>query len=164
MDPFQQFGRTFNHAFDNLNQLFDSASKGGRNLIENGSSFLTRFVPRREEQHGQGFPQWGLLAAEVTENDQCVVVKVEAPGIAKEDCDIRIEGRQLQIRGEKRIDHETVGDRHHLTERAYGRFERIVPLPVNVDEDSAKASLKDGVLRIELRKQTSTPGRRIDIQ
>jgi len=93
-----------------------------------------------------------MLAGEVIDKDKAVVVQLELPGITRDDCDIRIEKRTLRIRGEKRMDREHIGDSYYVTERAYGSFERVIPLPSNVDPDSAKASLRNGVLKIELRK------------
>ena len=156
MDAFREFSR-------NLNQAWDHIAENGRELMARGSAALTRFTPRREDMH-LGFPAWGLIAAEVTEKDDALVVKVELPGIAREDCHVRIDGRTLHIRGEKRVDRDDIGERYHVTERAYGSFERSIYLPADVDEASVKATLKDGILRLDMHKAGAISGRRVDIQ
>jgi HSP20 family protein len=120
-----ELGRTLGHAWRNL-------SEGWRELVERGSSALTHFIPRRN--HGgsregrlPAFPRWSLLAGEVIERDRKLIVQVELPGISREDCDIRVQGRMLSIRGEKRMDKEHVGSDYYIMERAYGSFERIIP-------------------------------------
>lgn len=155
MDAFRDFGR-------NLNQVWDNLTEGGRELMARGSAALTRFTPRREDMR-LGFPQWGLIAAEITEKDDSLVVKLELPGIVREDCSLRIDGRRLHIRGEKRVDRDDIGDRYHVTERAYGCFERTIHLPVGVDENSVRAGLRDGILRIDMLKADASTGRRVDI-
>ena len=56
----------------------------------------------------------------------------------------------LVIRGEKRA--ETEDKDRRFSERFYGRFERRVPLPFEVEEDTAQASFENGVLTISLPK------------
>jgi HSP20 family protein len=98
------------------------------------------------------------------ETKKSIVVQVEIPGIDKEDCDIRIERDTLYIRGEKHLDREHIGDTYYLMERAYGRFERVIPLPPNVDTDGAKASCRNGVLTVELPKTASAAARRLTVK
>jgi HSP20 family protein len=51
-------------------------------------------------------------------------------------------------------------------ERAYGSFERAVRLPPEVDEGSADARLRDGVLRVEFKKKkgAASQRRRIEVR
>ena len=151
-----------------LNQAWQNVSEGWRELVNRGSAALTRFSPRRSDDKDgkavvQSFPEWAMVAGEVIDKDKSVVVQVELPGIARDDCDIRIEDRTLFIRGEKRMDREHVGDSYYVMERAYGSFERAIPLPAEVDPDSAQASLRDGIFRVELKKKPSAARRRITV-
>jgi HSP20 family protein len=151
-----------------LNQAWGAVSEGWRELARRSSSALTRFVQKRDAADGRpvstatGFPQWGLLAGEVVETDRAVIVQIELPGIAREDCEIRIEEDALIIRGEKRADREYLGERYYVMERAYGSFERVLPLPDGVDRESAQATYRDGVLRVELPRN-ARPRRRIAV-
>jgi HSP20 family protein len=70
----------------------------------------------------------------------------------KNDCQITLEGHVLVLRGEKRFERETDDSTYHIMERAYGAFERSIPLTRDVDIDNAQASFKNGVLVIRLPK------------
>lgn len=156
MDAFRQFSR-------NLNQVWDDIAEGGRELMARGSAALARFTPRREDMQ-MGFPTWGLIAAEVTEKDDALVVKLELPGIEKTDVTVRIDDRKLHIRGEKRVDRDDIGERYHVSERAYGCFERTIHLPASVDEGSVKATMRNGILRLDMKKAGASSGRQVDIE
>ena len=90
---------------------------------------------------------------DIYETIEEVVVR-EIPGLQKrEDVEIQVLDRQLFIFGI--IQRATTGaedNRYHRTERFYGEFKREVPLPDKVMEESAKASYKNGVLEIRMKK------------
>ena len=58
----------------------------------------------------------------------------------KEDCRITIENNMLYLSGEKRFERERYESTYHIMERAYGTFQRTIPLRRNVDTDKAEAS------------------------
>ena len=90
-------------------------------------------------------------------------MRVEVPGMQKEDCRITIEDNLLCLSGEKRFERETSGSTYHVMERAYGAFQRTIPLPRNVDADKAEASYKNGVLSIRLPKVAGENSRTITV-
>ena len=119
-----------------LNRAWESLSEGWRELISRGGESLTHFthVRQNEGEDGGGvpetsdaFPRWSLLAGEVEETAKDIVVRVEAPGMEKEDCRISIEGNMLHVSGEKRFERETHDSTYHIMERAYGAFQRTIP-------------------------------------
>jgi HSP20 family protein len=61
----------------------------------------------------------------------------------------------LIVRGEKGIQKEHTEGHYHVKECAYGRFERAIGLPDEVDSDQAQAGYKNGILRIELPKSVN---------
>jgi len=87
---------------------------------------------------------------DVTETDKEIEITAELPGLDEKDVEISLEDGALSLRGEKRTEHED-SDRRY-SERFYGRFERRVALPSEVDEDRAKATFKNGVLTVTLPK------------
>jgi len=99
----------------------------------------------------------------VEETGKEIVVRVEMPGMEKEDCRIAIEGNMLYLSGEKRFQRDDVGSTYHVMERAYGSFQRAIPLPRNVDTDKADASYKNGVLTIRMPKTASATARIIPL-
>ena len=101
---------------------------------------------------------WGVLACEVFNNDDRIVVRLEAPGMEKKDFDLQVVNDHLVVRGEKQMERERTAGGYHISECAYGSFERAIPLPDTVDTDKASARYKRGILRVELPK--SRPRRR----
>lgn len=100
---------------------------------------------------------------DVEETDDAVVVQAELPGLEKEDFTVEVSGNRLILRGEKR--HEAEEQRHgyYYTERRYGAFTRVIPLPCEVEADSATAKYKNGLLRITLPKTARAKARRITV-
>jgi HSP20 family protein len=109
---------------------------------------------------------WGLLAAEVLDEADAVVVRLEAPGMDKDDFNIRVFDGRLVVRGEKKAGREHTRGRYYVTECAYGFFERSLPLPEVVETDRARAIYRNGVLVIELPKAASRRRRtvRVDVK
>jgi HSP20 family protein len=160
---------TLNQIREGLSRAWDTIAEGWRELREGAAEALTRFHPGSEPEAEAGQPplrtaRWGLLAAEVSEEDQHVVVRLEAPGMKAEDFDIEVVGEVLVVRGEKRHAWEGERGQFHVTERAYGRFERAVRLPAAVNEEGARARYDAGVLTIRLPKVHATRRSRIPIE
>lgn len=77
-------------------------------------------------------------------------VKVDVPGMKKEDVTLEMTDDHLVLRGERKQEKEEKKDGYVRTERTYGSFYRTVPLPEGVKPDLAKAVLHDGVLEITM--------------
>jgi HSP20 family protein len=116
-----------------------------------------------EDQVMENAPRWGLLAAEIKEDDETVTVQLEAPGMEAKDFDLEVVGDILVIRGEKRVEREQRGGHYYMMERAYGRFERALPLPTEVDEGKANAKYQRGVLWVSLPK-TQKMKQRVEVK
>ena len=154
--------RAWDHVRDGWERLSDQAAgavtrfthKGARPTREHGGRGLDLWGGLRAPAWGSTLPSggWGVLAAEVSDNDDKIVVRLEAPGMAKDDFELQVMDGYLVVRGEKRVEREESKGRYHVTECAYGHFERAIPLPDEVESDKAKASYKHGVLRVEMPK------------
>lgn len=160
----KNIGREIGRAWENL-------SEGWRELLSRSSDALTHFGRQKsgkdEEKNEDGalatFPRWSLLAGEVEETPTHIVVRVEIPGMDKEDCRITIEGNVLYLSGEKHLERETHDSTYHVMERAYGAFQRAIPLPRNVNIDKAEARYKNGVLTVRLPKEGSGKAKSIQV-
>ncbi len=152
-----------------VRQAFDAIAEGWRHLRERTSRALTRFIRRPKDEGSEqepmaGSPRWGLLPAEIQEEQDRIVVRLEVPGMEPDRFDIQVLGDTLIVRGEKVAEREQIGGRYYLLERAYGAFERVIPLPVRVRGSGAEATYRRGVLTVVLPKETAETGRRIPIQ
>ena len=89
---------------------------------------------------------------EIEETDTELRLSVEIPGMDEKDIDVSLQPDSISIRGEKREEQEKESEGRKWTERSYGRFERRIPLPCEVEADKAEAKLRKGVLAISLPK------------
>jgi HSP20 family protein len=150
-----------------ISRAWESLSEGWREMLSRSGDALTHFAQRKTGQEDEddfsAFPRWGLLAGEVEETTKDLLVRIEVPGMRKEDCQISIEGNMLVVKGEKHSEREHKDSTYHVRERAYGAFERSVYLPRTVDSDKARASYKDGVLIVRLPKLAEESSRSIPV-
>ena len=95
---------------------------------------------------------------DILERGDEVVVKVDLPGVTQNEIDIRVEEGTLTIQGERKFVKESSEENYVQVERPYGTFRRTFSIPRTIDQESIKASYKDGVLRIILpRRQEIQP-------
>jgi len=156
---------------EGIEQAWESLSEGWRELSERATGALTRFKHAGAPAGGEPRPNelplmssWAFMAADVFDDDDKVVVRLEAPGMRRDDFDVELSDDVLTVRGEKRFEHETSKGNYRLVQCAYGNFRREVPLPVEVQGDKAQASYRDGVLRIELPKAEGVRTRRVSVK
>jgi HSP20 family protein len=130
--PFREFGLMP----DRMSRLFDE--------------FLSRM--------GQRFPDIDFLhsgwtpAVDIFETDKEIVVKVDLPGMTKEELALELKENSLAIRGERKLPEGTSRENYLQMERAYGKFERTLILGKDVDPEKANARLEHGILEITLPK------------
>lgn len=151
-------------------QAWESLSEGWRELSARASGALTRFRPAPASdppppwnEHLMPFGRWAFMAADVFDDDDKVVVRIEAPGMRREDFNVELHGDVLTVWGDKQFDREASHGRYSVVQCAYGSFRRDVALPVSVKSDKTKATYRDGVLRIELPKSDAARARRIAV-
>ena len=142
--------------------LWESVTDGWQRMRQSAAGALTRFRPAEEANlpakakvdddfylpsHG-----WSMLGGDVFEDERRLVVRLEVPGMEKDEFDIEVLDDALVVSGEKRFEREGTEGRYRMLQCAYGSFRRVVPLPVPVLADASKASYNAGVLKIELTK------------
>ena len=98
----------------------------------------------------------------VFRQDDDIVLVAEVPGVDKDGLDIRIKGRQIRIKGTKKLDIAD-GTSVHRRERRSGSFDRAVVIPADVDGDKAKAEYRDGVLALHLPRSDADRPRSIQV-
>ena len=158
-------------------QAWESLAEGWRELSARASGALTRFRPApaseqrspsdRPAARQEGllpFGGWAFMASDVFDDDDTVIVRIEVPGLRREDFTIELHGDTLTVWGEKRSDREICRGRYSVVQCAYGSFRRDVALPVPVKAEKTQASYRDGVLRVELPKADGARVRRITVK
>jgi HSP20 family protein len=92
-------------------------------------------------------------ALDVIDAGRSLLILVEVAGLQPADLRIEVEGATVRIKGRRKLDFTGAGAmRFHCLERPEGKFVRQVEIREPVDFRHATASLRDGVLRLELPK------------
>jgi HSP20 family protein len=91
-------------------------------------------------------------AVDVTEDDKAYKITAELPGLSEKDIDVSVSGDILTLKGEKRQEREEKDKNWHVSERAYGSFQRSFSLPAGIDRDKIACEFAKGVLTVTLPK------------
>jgi len=130
-DPFEDMFRHFQEIERMMSEMMRGFGSLSRELgIETG------FEPR----------------IEMYETPDEVVVKAEMPGLDKDSIDVKVRGNYLIIRGVKKQEEKEEKDNVFFSETFYGEFQRVIPIPVEVNEEGIEAYYDKGVLEIRLPK------------
>ncbi len=128
-DPFLSLHREVNRLFDDVFRSFGT----GLPSFGNGSALSA------------GWPN-----VEISDTDKEIKVTAEVPGLEEKNIEVLLNDGVLTLKGEKRSENEDK-DRQ-FSERYCGRFERRIPLGVEVKEDQVDARFRNGVLTVTLPK------------
>jgi HSP20 family protein len=105
-----------------------------------------------------------LPAVDIVERENDFLVKVELPGVHKEDVKITVQDDLLTIRGEKKSEEEKKGENYHRVERSYGNFQRSFTLPSSIKNEKIEASFINGVLHVTLPKLEEAKPKEIEVK
>jgi HSP20 family protein len=100
---------------------------------------------------------------DIYEVDSGVVIKVDLPGVRKEDVAVEVKDSLLTLRGERKDDPEVPEDRYYRRERTCGNFIRAFTLQAPVEPDQIKATFKDGVLKVTLPHPQEDVPKRVQV-
>ncbi len=143
---------------DGIKQMFDSLARRAFSIFESngrraGNELADWLRAEKELFH--------LTHVNLLESNDAFTVRVEVPGFAANDLEINIEGRQLTISG-KREEHEERNEKKTVySETCSDQILRSIELPADVDTEAAHATLKDGILELELPK--AAPAKKVAI-
>src|SRR5579875_3283560 len=129
-----------------LNSIFHDFAEPGSDATE--SLATGNFVP----------------AVDVYEDAQKLVLKLEVPGIRQEDLDIRVEGRTLTVKGERKFAAEEKEENFTRVERRFGSFTRSFTLPASVSTEDVQATMQDGVLSLTFARKPESKPRQIEVK
>jgi HSP20 family molecular chaperone IbpA len=96
-------------------------------------------------------PTWAP-PAEVYETPREYVVNLEVAGLDEGDVSCQVINNTLIVRGSRPFRRVSEEAKYHLSERIYGAFERLFPLPGNVQADKIRTKLSNGILEIAIPK------------
>lgn len=105
----------------------------------------------------------GQLTIDVYQTDQDIIIKSTIAGVKPEDIDISINNDMVTIRGRRSKDEQISAENYYYQELYWGMFSRSVILPVEVDPDRTKATIKNGILTVKLPKSEKTKVKKINV-
>lgn len=100
---------------------------------------------------------------DVIDRDKEILIRVEVPGVEKKEIDISVTDNALSIKGNTRREVSEEKDDYYRCEISQGNFSRSITLPSGVDSSKISASLKDGVLEVNLPKTEDVQRRSVEI-
>jgi HSP20 family protein len=103
------------------------------------------------------------MRMDVTEDDKRYYVRVDVPGVKKEDIDISIDGNQVSITAEARREKTHEEEKEIYSERYEGQAYRSFTLPSEVDSAAAEARYDGGVLTLDLPKKAGNGSRKLAV-
>ncbi|MFN0181631.1 MAG: Hsp20/alpha crystallin family protein [Gemmatimonadales bacterium] len=111
-----------------------------------------------------GSPMWPLAtpraasegfwepSLDVSENPKEYVVRLEAPGMNRDDLDVNLDGNLLTLSGKRELHRKEKGEDFLWEEREEGRFMRTLRLPTAVHDAKIEATYAEGILTVKLPK------------
>jgi HSP20 family protein len=136
VDPFTLFQNRFNRMFEGFTPFMEASLP------------LTTWTP----------------LCDIYETDKEIVLKMEIPGLKKEDVKVNIENGTLLIHGERKFEEKVKKENFHRIELQYGEFLRRFTLPTFIDQSKVIAEFKDGLLMIWLPKLEEAKPKEIEVK
>lgn len=121
------------------------------------------FLPSWMEMETDETPAVWTPRLDMAETEKEFIVRMDLPGIPKEDIMVNVEDHQLTVSGERKEEKKEEKENYLRVERSYGRFFRSVPLPKNADAGKVKAEFKNGEIKILIPKTKESKPRKIEI-
>ncbi len=112
---------------------------------------------------GDVYGSW-VPAVDIFEREDGLVLRVDLPGVNRDQIDVRVENGTLLLQGERKRDPDVEEAAAYRLERGHGPFTRSFTLPTTVDASKISARFKDGVLEVVLPKAEDAKPKRIQIQ
>ena len=147
--------------FERFNQIYNSIARRAFEIFEgNGRSF------------GHELDDWFKAESELlhpvhvrmAESDGALTVEAEVPGFETKDLQINLEPRRLTISGKKETKEEQKKGKAVYQEQCSNEILRVIDLPVEVDASKAAATLKNGVLELQMPKSAVAKPTRVEVK
>jgi HSP20 family protein len=146
-------------ALDRIQQTYDSIARRAFEIFDNNGRWF-----------GHDLEDWVRAESEllhpvhleVAESEDDLTVRAEVPGFSTKELEINVEPRRLTLVGKHEAQEERKKAKPIYSERCAKEILRVVYLPTDVDTSKASATLKDGILNIELPKAAHAKTVRIE--
>lgn len=139
-----------------------------RQMQDEMEQWFSRFglsSPKNWMAHTPGVAGDWTPAVDAFQRGNEFVIRADLPGMHRTDVSVEVGDETVTIHGERKHEIEEDRDGVFWSERSYGSFSRVVPIPPGAIGESAKATFTNGVLEIVMPAPSSEArrGRKIDI-
>lgn len=145
-------------------------AEGWHHLKDRAETAITHFRPnptapqnRDDEALWRLSSRWALMPSDVSETANAFDIRLEVPGMNRDDFNVEVHGNEVLVRGNKQWQSSDSKTHFHRVECAYGSFERHFILSAEVDANETRARYRDGVLTLTLPKKSPQQVRRVAI-
>jgi len=146
--------------FTELERIYDSIARRAFDIFQNegifGRDLDNWFKAESELLHP--------LKVNMSETDDALAIRAEVPGFTAKDLDIRMEPRQITISGKRETKEEQKKGKTVYQEHRSDEVLRVIDLPVEADTQNVRASLKDGILELQIPKVPKAKPTRIEVK
>jgi HSP20 family protein len=143
-----------------FDDIYDSVARRAFELFESNGRWLGRDWADWLQAESEVLHP---IPLEVKESDGDYTLRAEVPGFAAKEIEIRVEPYQVSIAGKHETkEEETKKGRTICSELRANQILRTVSLPAHIDTGKVSATLKDGVLTVELPKAEADKSVRIE--
>jgi HSP20 family protein len=145
--------------FDRIQQTYDAIARRAFEIFDANGRW-----------HGNDWEHWFRAESEllhpvhleVTESDDNLAIRAEVPGFSAKELEINVEPRKLTIAGKHEAQEESKKGKTIYSEWCANEILRVVDLPAEVDSSKVSATLKDGILNIQLPKPAHAKAVRVE--
>lgn len=145
--------------FDRIEETYDSIARRAFEIFDNNGRWL-----------GHELEDWFRAEAEllhpvhleITETDENLAVRAEVPGFTNKELTINVEPRRLTITGKHEAQEESKKGKTVYSEHCAKEIMRVISLPAEIDSSKVNATLKDGVLNVEMPKAAHAKAIRVE--
>ncbi len=106
---------------------------------------------------------WGMtlqaidIRIDLVELENEIELTAEMPGLEERDIEVTLGEECITIKAEKHASRDRQGNGFRINERLYGTLQRTIALPAFVDQESVKATYRNGVLTVWVAKLAGAP-------
>lgn len=144
-------------------ELSPSSAAGSLFSMSEFDSFFDGFMAYRWPR----LLDWNLEKSapkvDILDRDTEIEIQAALPGVSKDNLDVTLNNQTITISANTQTEKKTEEDRYYRREISRGEFKRSLSLPENVDSDNAKASFKDGILKVIMPKIEQSKHKSIEI-
>ncbi len=144
---------------DEIQQMFDSVARRAFQIFQSNGQGFGHDVENWLQAERELFHPAHL---DVSESAEGFSVRAEVPGFAAKELEVNIDGQRLTISGKREKREERKDKKSVYSEYCSGQVLRVMDLPAGVKADAATASLKDGILEVEIPK--AAPAKKIPVE